>query len=446
MRLSGVLRLLALTLALVATWIFARNYVSGGMKTIRLPRWLAGSAPKETEAVKTKCDLSKPCPANFFAFKICSGAANVVGPSLCFENHMIMSPVKNNVGRGLNIALVNGTTGTVMRQKTFDMYSGDVQFLVKFLKEIPEGTLVLVASYDDPGTKMNSEVRQLFSSLGSSYADQLGFRDSWVFLGAKDLRSKSPFEQMRNRDLESSHQPAQGPEPLRDAPAFPRQLSHTGGLPPAALPSSSPEEPPSQASGLWKGGAAAGAGLGEADGHTRDSGWAGRRVCRCVENLGLVCVYEFLRECVRFSRIREVGVACGREGGACSCPPGAAGRRPGLRQRSGGWGALGEHWVPSCTGRRCWAALKHRHQTQQPARQLQEVRKHRRLSPTFPCLCPAHQDPTPRTVTKPTCPLSPHSGSWVLEKQYLDEVLLSFLSVSCNYPNTRFCHIRFFLS
>uniref|UniRef100_A0A8C5W945 FAM3 metabolism regulating signaling molecule D n=1 Tax=Microcebus murinus TaxID=30608 RepID=A0A8C5W945_MICMU len=166
------------------------NYVSGGMKTIRLPRWLGEWAP-----VKTKCDLSKPCPANFFAFKICSGAANVVGPSLCFENHMIMSPVKNNVGRGLNIALVNGTTGTVMRQKTFDMYSGDVQFLVKFLKEIPEGTLVLVASYDDPGTKMNSEVRQLFSSLGSSYADQLGFRDSWVFLGAKDLRSKSPFEQ-----------------------------------------------------------------------------------------------------------------------------------------------------------------------------------------------------------------------------------------------------------
>ena len=42
---------------------------------------------------------------------------------------------------------------------------------------------------------MNDETRKLLSSLGSSYAKQLGFRDSWVFLGAKNLKDKSPFEQ-----------------------------------------------------------------------------------------------------------------------------------------------------------------------------------------------------------------------------------------------------------
>ncbi|KAF6099285.1 FAM3 metabolism regulating signaling molecule D [Phyllostomus discolor] len=68
--------------------------------------------------------------------------------------------------------------------------------LVKFLKEVTEDMLVLVASYDDPGTKMNDELRELFSNLGSSYAKQLGFRDSWVFLGAKDIKSNSPFEQV----------------------------------------------------------------------------------------------------------------------------------------------------------------------------------------------------------------------------------------------------------
>ncbi|XP_073757558.1 protein FAM3D isoform X4 [Callorhinus ursinus] len=154
--------------------------------------------------VRTKCGLSKPCPDNFFAFKISSGAANVVGPTMCFENLVIMSPVKNNVGRGLNIALVNGTTGIVLTQKCFDMYSGDVKLLVKFLKDIPEGTLVLMASYDDPGTKMNDETRKLLSSLGSSYANQLGFRDSWVFLGAKDLKDKSPFEQFLKNNPDSN--------------------------------------------------------------------------------------------------------------------------------------------------------------------------------------------------------------------------------------------------
>uniref|UniRef100_G1P3K3 FAM3 metabolism regulating signaling molecule D n=1 Tax=Myotis lucifugus TaxID=59463 RepID=G1P3K3_MYOLU len=145
--------------------------------------------------VKVKCDLSKPCPDNFFAFKILSGAANVVGPSICFEGRMIMSPVKDNVGRGLNIALVNGTSGQVLRQASFDMYSGDPELLVKFLKAIPEDVLVLVASYDDAGTKMNDELRKLFTNLGSSYVKQLGFRDSWVFLGARDISNKSPFEQ-----------------------------------------------------------------------------------------------------------------------------------------------------------------------------------------------------------------------------------------------------------
>ncbi|XP_030893003.1 protein FAM3D isoform X1 [Leptonychotes weddellii] len=195
MRVSGVLRLLALIFALVATWIFISSYISFNMKTLRLPRWLAGLESQAIPVVRTKCGLSKPCPDNFFAFKISSGAANVVGPRMCFENFVIMSPVKNNVGRGLNIALVNGTTGLVLTQNCFDMYSGDINLLVKFLKKIPEGTLVLMASYDDPGTKMNDETRKLLSSLGSSYANQLGFRDSWVFLGAKDLKDKSPFEQ-----------------------------------------------------------------------------------------------------------------------------------------------------------------------------------------------------------------------------------------------------------
>lgn len=116
---SVLLRLLALIFVLITSWVIVRSYISFSRKTIRLPRWLAGSVSKETRVVRTKCDLSKPCPNNFFAFKILSGAANVVGPSMCFEGHMIMSPVKDNVGRGLNIALVNGSTGTVLRQSFF---------------------------------------------------------------------------------------------------------------------------------------------------------------------------------------------------------------------------------------------------------------------------------------------------------------------------------------
>ncbi|XP_069874924.1 protein FAM3D isoform X10 [Dipodomys merriami] len=183
MRVSGLIRLSALLFALVAIWIFLRNSSSFSRKTIRLPRWL-GKAPPEILGLPTSWAL--PCALKM-KFHSCT--------LFLFPTFSIMSPVKNNVGRGLNIALVNGSTGHLLRQGSFDMYSGDPKLLEKFLVEIPEGVLVLVASYDDPGTKMNDEIRKLFSNLGSVYAKHLGFRDSWVFLGARDLKNKSPFEQ-----------------------------------------------------------------------------------------------------------------------------------------------------------------------------------------------------------------------------------------------------------
>ncbi|XP_037347766.1 protein FAM3D [Talpa occidentalis] len=193
MRVPVLLRFVALVFVLVITCVFISSYTSFNMKTLHSHRWI-NLVTKEKRFVKNKCGLLKSCAANFFAFKMNSGAASVVGPTLCFEDELIMSPVKDNVGRGLNIALLNGTTGKMLKQDCFDMYAGDPASLVKFLKEIPEGVLVMVASYDDPGTKMNDEIRALFSKLGSKYAKEIGFRDSWVFVGARDIKDKSPYE------------------------------------------------------------------------------------------------------------------------------------------------------------------------------------------------------------------------------------------------------------
>lgn len=44
--------------------------------------------------------------------------------------------------------------------------------------------------------RMNEETRKLFSDLGSKNVKDLAFRDSWVFVGAKGVQNKSPFEQV----------------------------------------------------------------------------------------------------------------------------------------------------------------------------------------------------------------------------------------------------------
>ncbi|XP_025958506.2 protein FAM3D isoform X2 [Dromaius novaehollandiae] len=196
MRPTGVIRLAALLFVLLGMWVILQSYFERGWRALSLRSWRgATSQPSRSQPPRHECGNQRSCPRDHFAFKLTSGAANVVGPSICFDDAVLMSSVKNNIGRGLNIALVNGTTGQLLKTGAFDMYSGDVKELETFLTEIKDGTVVLTATFDDPATKMNDKVRMLFTELGSSYANMLGFRDNWVFLGAKGLSIKSPFEQ-----------------------------------------------------------------------------------------------------------------------------------------------------------------------------------------------------------------------------------------------------------
>ncbi|XP_021264835.1 protein FAM3D [Numida meleagris] len=206
MRVTGVIRLLALLATLLGSWFIVQTYLEHSGRAVSLRSWLgATSKPMSSPPQpRHKCENKRGCPADHFAFRIISGAANVVGPSICFEDRILMSTVKNNIGRGLNIALVNGKSGQLLKVGSFDMYSGDVTQLETFLQEIKDGTIMLAATYDDAATKMNAKVRALFSSLGSRYVNQLGFRDNWVFLGAKGLKGKSPFEEYIKNDQKTN--------------------------------------------------------------------------------------------------------------------------------------------------------------------------------------------------------------------------------------------------
>nr|XP_020651029.1 protein FAM3D isoform X2 [Pogona vitticeps] len=210
MRVTGVLRILALLFTLVTTWFFASAYFNQTQtKSINLRSWLfSDSKVKPTNAphLHNKCKNRRACPSNTFAFRLISGAANVVGPSMCFENTILMSGVKNNIGRGLNIALIN-----------------DIKELLNFLKAITTGTLVLIASYDDPATKLNDEARKLLADLGSSYASKLSFRDNWIFIGGKGLKNKSPFEQYLKNDKETNKYDG-WPEVLEMEGCIPRKV------------------------------------------------------------------------------------------------------------------------------------------------------------------------------------------------------------------------------
>ncbi|XP_074481476.1 protein FAM3C isoform X2 [Sebastes fasciatus] len=196
-RAGGILKLAALIFAFLLAVFLAFQLLEINMD-FKLASVISRAMPANeapTKPVRQKCGLSKSCPAGHFAFRLASGAASVVGPRFCLEDKLIMSAVKNNVGRGLNIALINGKTGDVIKTDFFDMWGGEVAPFIKFLKEIEDGTVVMIASFDDPATKLNDEAKKLIADLGSSAISNLGFRDNWVFVGGKGIKTKSPFEQ-----------------------------------------------------------------------------------------------------------------------------------------------------------------------------------------------------------------------------------------------------------
>ncbi|KAI1888097.1 hypothetical protein AGOR_G00181540 [Albula goreensis] len=206
MRFGGVLKLAAVVSVFLFAVFLAFQLLEINMD-FNLGNIFARSAPFEsgpTRPPRYKCGLSKPCPEGHFAFKMASGAASVVGPKICLEDNIVMSGVKNNVGRGINIALINGKTGELIKTDFFDMWAGDVNVLIKFLKTIEEGTVVMMATFDDSATKLNAEARKMIADLGSSSITTLGFRDNWIFVGGKGIKTKSPFEQHIKNNAETN--------------------------------------------------------------------------------------------------------------------------------------------------------------------------------------------------------------------------------------------------
>uniref|UniRef100_A0A4W5KU48 FAM3 metabolism regulating signaling molecule A n=1 Tax=Hucho hucho TaxID=62062 RepID=A0A4W5KU48_9TELE len=205
MRLAGPLRAVAVLLLVGLTWVFASSILGGDSNSV-VKHFFSEPKPR-----RYTCGLSAPCPQKHLAFRVVSGAANVIGPKICLEDKILVSSLNHNVGRGLNVALVNGTLIGYILPVCLPL--SDVTDLLKYLLPLHEGTLVFVASFDDPATKLNDEARRLFEELGSTAVKELTFRDSWVFVGAKGIENKSPFEQ-RMKNSKNSNKYEGWPESL----------------------------------------------------------------------------------------------------------------------------------------------------------------------------------------------------------------------------------------
>ncbi|XP_054021725.1 protein FAM3B [Dryobates pubescens] len=138
---------------------------------------------------RQKCDHWSPCPPGHYAYRILSGVGKDSAPKICFEDELLISREKGNAGRGINIAVVNYKTGAVTSTKCFDMWEGDHSGeMMTFIKNAPEGSLLLMATYYDGSVGLKNDARNLVKELGSKEIWNMKFRSSWAFIGAKGFK------------------------------------------------------------------------------------------------------------------------------------------------------------------------------------------------------------------------------------------------------------------
>lgn len=178
----------------------------------------------KSEDIAKKCSLSKACPPDSYAFHLWSGAANIVGPKICFDGKIIMSHVLNNIGPGINIVVINSESGVVEKFGFLNMENGEKNNILDFLTTILPGSIVLLASYRDVTPLMTDEMRDLFEAMGSSVVKSLKTRDGWVFAGKMGMKEKSPFEKMAANDKKTNTYD-EWPHVVEISGCYPKKLS-----------------------------------------------------------------------------------------------------------------------------------------------------------------------------------------------------------------------------
>uniref|UniRef100_UPI00358DF2FC protein FAM3B-like isoform X1 n=2 Tax=Myxine glutinosa TaxID=7769 RepID=UPI00358DF2FC len=157
------------------------------------------TAKKAPSPRQNPCGLAQQCPPQHHPFRLTSGGGLNVLPRLCFDNNSIFAMNSDKLGRGMNIAVLKVSTGDI-DVKSYDMYEGDFSDpMVNFLKSLPNGSIIFIATHDDGATRLSPKARTVLGEMGSNEIANLKFRDNWVFVTGRGFNLAGHYEQIVHR-------------------------------------------------------------------------------------------------------------------------------------------------------------------------------------------------------------------------------------------------------
>ncbi|TFK00963.1 putative RNA polymerase II nuclear localization protein SLC7A6OS [Platysternon megacephalum] len=176
---SNLVKLSGLMLASVCAWylgyLFADIVPEDSLSSAIENLQSIGEKPvlKAPPPKRQKCDHWSPCSPGSYAYRLLSGGGKEKFAKICFEDELLISEQKGNVGRGINIAIVNYKTGKVISTEFFDMWEGVLNFQVSNVK------------FFNSSTRLNDGAKKAIAELGSKEIWNMKFRSSWAFIAAK---------------------------------------------------------------------------------------------------------------------------------------------------------------------------------------------------------------------------------------------------------------------
>ncbi|XP_052214269.1 protein O-linked-mannose beta-1,2-N-acetylglucosaminyltransferase 1-like isoform X1 [Dreissena polymorpha] len=198
-RICGLKKLVLLTLACCfalyarSVWLRARRLEETQIiirTTTAKPFFVDVSAyPNVSEGI-----CGPECGANQISFYVKTGVEKDEPPIICVHRSIVMHSQKNNVGRGMNVVVINNNTLKVEAVKSYDTYQDDYQFLRDLMTGIKEGHAIIMASFDEITQSLSEEARRWMKLFGAKQVDSIGYRDSYMLIGQKGLVSGDVLE------------------------------------------------------------------------------------------------------------------------------------------------------------------------------------------------------------------------------------------------------------
>lgn len=152
--------------------------------------------PIKIGEILPNCGLKSPCKDNEFSVHIYTGKDHNDQPKLCVDGKYIISKEINGGGRGINVAVIDNVTQTVVRVSHFDTYERDSTALETLLLTLRPGDIIILLTFDEPTRKLSRVARLLLHELGSALIQNLYYRGSWFMVSQKGITGFSPFEEL----------------------------------------------------------------------------------------------------------------------------------------------------------------------------------------------------------------------------------------------------------